>query len=275
MPPMPSTIFQGRCATVSSRGPTSLRIGRARVEDRLAHRTEEQQQAQRHHDDGADDDRCSRGLEADVGVLAGEHRGDGEQADVHEEREHLRDADARGGQRRVQPGLLQVAHVDGDRADRGRRHEGGEPGRELRGERADVRELLRHEARQRQRGAHEREHRERQRGERPAPVGLAQRADEVLVGQLREQHVRRDRTGDDGEQSPRLHPAQLELLGVAGRGSQRDQLVAQLREDVLLLAHPTARVGGERDQLQRRQRAHDAVGAEDARARSPLRAGRR
>jgi hypothetical protein len=82
----------------------------------------------------------------DVGLLPREDRGEEQQRDVHDEREHLGDTDARRGQRRMEPGLLQVAHVDRDRADGRRRHEGREPGRELRGEGSDVRELLRHEA---------------------------------------------------------------------------------------------------------------------------------
>ena len=163
-------------------------------------------------------------------------------------------ADARRGQRGVQAGLLQVAHVDRDRADGRRRHERGEAGGELRGEGAHVRELLRHEARQRQRGADEREDREAERREAgPAPLALRTQPDEVDLRELGEQDV-----------APRCVPATIvnRVRGFTRRSSSCSVSAAEGRSatsssrsatmSVLAPAHPAAGVGRERDWLQRR-----------------------
>ncbi len=80
--------------------------------------------------------------------------------------------------------------------------------------RAVEREPLGHESRQRPGGADVGHEAEQQGGDHPAPVRRAQQADEVDLGQLRQQHVAGDAADDDHDERARAHPLELDLLGL-------------------------------------------------------------
>ena len=158
-------------------------------------------------------------------------------------------------------GPLQVPQVDRDRAQSGRRHQGGEVPGQLRGDGPDQFELLGDESRQRPRRARIRHDRRGQGHHQPLQLGVGEKIDQVHLGELRQQHVYRDRPRDDHEQGARFDALQFDVFDL-GVGADLDQLVTQVDQQLLVLAHRALGGGAQGHRLQHGERLSQGVGAD-------------
>lgn len=94
IPPTPTASFAGRCITVTSRGTTRARVGRIRAPNQRRTGGQGRCFHQRQGDDRDRDHHLARGVEAEVLLSSRGDADHGQQPEVSEERQQLRDAHA-------------------------------------------------------------------------------------------------------------------------------------------------------------------------------------
>ena len=192
-------------------------------------------------DHGDDDNHRPRGwIEGEVGLGARRNAEAQQQEQVHDEGGHLRYADTRAREGRMQSRLGEEAHIDRHRAQGRWGYEGGEVAGDLGEHRAVQRDALGDESGERPCCA-DVGHQSGDDGDgEPLEGSRGEQLAEIDLGELREQDVGGNGADDDHDERARLDPLDVDLLDLAV-GADLHEGVAQVDHEVAVLAHGLAR----------------------------------